>query len=61
MTATDFPTYVISVSFDGKTKSVTDYIGAEIGMPQGVTDLEDAIDRTAHTEKWTTGTTKRNH
>ena len=54
MTATDFPTYVISISFDGKTKSVTDYIGAEIGMPQGVTDLEDAIDRTAQTEKWIT-------
>jgi len=55
MLVTDNPTYVISISFDGKTKSVTDYVGAEVGMPQCVTDLEDAIDRAAHTGKWITG------
>lgn len=60
MPVTDNPTYVISISFDGKTKSVTDYVGAEIGMPQCVTDLEDAIDRTAHTGKWIAEATKRN-
>jgi ankyrin repeat protein len=49
---TDNPTYTTSISIDGKTMSVVDYVGEEAGMPQVVTDLEDAIDRAAGTEKW---------
>jgi hypothetical protein len=49
---TDSPTYVTSVSFDGHTKSVLDYVGEEAGMPYSVTELEMAIDRLAGTELW---------
>ena len=49
---TDNPTCVVSISFDGTTKSVVDYVGSEVGMPQSVTDLEQAIDRAAGTKKW---------
>jgi hypothetical protein len=42
---TDMPTYVTSISFDGVSKSVLDYVGREAGMPPGVSDVEVAIDR----------------
>jgi uncharacterized protein DUF6438 len=53
--ATDLPTYVTSISFDDKTKSVRDYLGTAVGMPRAVVDLEDAIDRTADTQQWIRG------
>jgi hypothetical protein len=40
---TDMPTYVTSISFDGVSKSVLDYVGREAGMPPGVSDVEVAI------------------
>lgn len=49
---TDNPTYTISIQFDGITKSVTDYAGVLVGMPEVVEDLESTIDRIAGTEKW---------
>jgi ankyrin repeat protein len=52
---TDNPTYTTSLAVDGKTKSVTDYVGEEVGMPHFVKDLEDGIDRIAGTDKWTKG------
>ncbi|MBI1213155.1 MAG: hypothetical protein GC190_16950 [Alphaproteobacteria bacterium] len=52
---TDNPTYVISIAFDGRTKSVKDYVGLVAGMPDAVHDLEDAIDRAAGTNKWLYG------
>ncbi len=51
----DCPTYITSMSFDGVSKAVLDYVGEQIGMPSAVTRLEDAIDRLAGTEKWTNG------
>ncbi|HTG26833.1 MAG TPA: DUF6438 domain-containing protein [Methylomirabilota bacterium] len=42
---TDMPTYVSSISFDGVSKSVLDYVGRDAGMPAGVSDVEAAIDR----------------
>jgi Domain of unknown function (DUF6438) len=42
---TDNPTYVSSISFDGLSKSVLDYVGRNSGMPPGVSDVEAAIDR----------------
>lgn len=53
---TDHPTYATSIGFDGKSKSVGDYAGGAAGMPQAVSDLEDAIDKTAGTEPWVYGT-----
>ncbi len=42
---TDSPTYLSSISFDGRFKSVLDYVGRSAGMPPGVSDVEAAIDR----------------
>jgi hypothetical protein len=49
---TDNPTYVTSISFDGASKSVVDYVGREVGMPSGVSDVEVAIDRLSGVYKW---------
>jgi hypothetical protein len=50
---TDNPTYVSSISFDGLSKSVLDYVGQKVGMPSGVSDVETAIDRLSGASKWT--------
>jgi ankyrin repeat protein len=55
---TDTPTYVASIEFDGHKKSVTDHVGAGIGMPDVVTELEDKIDELAGTDKWLHETTE---
>jgi hypothetical protein len=49
---TDNPTYTISIAFDRQSKQVVDYAGQRTGMPQAVTDLENAIDRIAGTAQW---------
>jgi hypothetical protein len=51
-TVTDNPTFYTSISFDGKTKKVRNYVGWEVGILQGVTNIEEAIDRIADTYKW---------
>jgi Domain of unknown function (DUF6438) len=50
--STDNPTYVTSVSFDGVSKSVVDYVGREVGMPSGVSDVEAVIDRLSGASQW---------
>jgi len=50
--ATDWPTYITSVSIDGRAMSVTDYGGLQAGMPVSVQDVEDAIDDVAGTRDW---------
>lgn len=52
---TDSPTYRITFSINGQSKTVTDYVGRAVGMPESVTDLETAIDQTAHTATWIRG------
>lgn len=49
---TDNPTYSVTYERNGRSKTVEDYVGQEAGMPQAVTDIEQEIDRVAHTEKW---------
>jgi hypothetical protein len=53
--ATDLPTYVLSISIDGRNTSVMDYEGRWEGMPEVVTDLEDEVDTFARTERWIAG------
>lgn len=53
---TDSPFYSVSLTIDGRTKKVVDYVGKMAGMPTAVTELEDAIDRTAGTDKFVKGT-----
>jgi hypothetical protein len=50
--AFDAPNYATSIEFDGKSKTVYDYLGTEVGMPKSVVELEQAIDRTANTRRW---------
>ena len=49
---TDNPTYVSSISYDGMSKSVVDYVGRSVGMPSTVSDVEAAIDRLSGAYKW---------
>jgi len=49
---TDLPTKIVTISFDGHSKSVLDYAGERQGMPKAIADLEEAIDAAAGTAKW---------
>ena len=49
---TDNPVYETSISFDGVSKSVLDYVGRSVGMPSSVSDVEAAIDRLSGADKW---------
>ncbi|GLQ46504.1 hypothetical protein GCM10007862_15550 [Dyella lipolytica] len=52
---TDSPTQIITLVVGGRHKQVIDYVGTEVGMPQSVRNLEDAIDRVAGTARWVEG------
>jgi len=52
---TDNPTYTTSISVDGRTKQVVDYVGEHVGMPHSVSKLEETIDRLSGVERWTRG------
>lgn len=49
---TDLPTYRVSITREGRTKTVVDYGGPSAGMPRSVRDLQDEIDRVAQTAQW---------
>jgi ankyrin repeat protein len=49
------PVGVVSITFDGYTKLVGDAWGRFAGMPQVMTDLENAIDDAVGIEKWIHG------
>jgi hypothetical protein len=51
---TDNPSYEVSLTVGGQTKTVTDYIGQLVGMPRVVTDLELAVDAVGGTP-WARG------
>ena len=52
---TDCPTYMLSVAIDGRTKKVVDYVGAWVGMPAVISDLEAEVDAFGRTERWIDG------
>ena len=52
---TDNPTYTLTLTVAGKSKTVTDYVGEQVGMPLVIVDLENAVDETAGTERWIKG------
>jgi hypothetical protein len=52
---TDNPTYKLTLTVAGQTKTVTDYVGEQVGMPLVITDLEKAVDDAAGTERWIKG------
>lgn len=49
---TDHPTHTITLTRNGRSKTVTDYAGLNAGMPRAVRDLQDEIDRVANTAQW---------
>ena len=49
---TDYPTYVISIAFDGNRKVVGDYAGYRVGMPVVVRELEYSVDWYADSKRW---------
>ena len=50
--ATDQPTYIVTITVGGQTKTIRDYAGPWVGMPSAVTRFENLIDTTAGTEDW---------
>lgn len=52
---TDNPTYITSLSIDGRSKKVIDCVGEEAGMPDSIRTLEKKIDEVAGTERWLKG------
>jgi hypothetical protein len=52
---TDCPSFIVSLSIDGRAKSVTDYQGVNVGMPFAVSELEDAVDMLARSDRWVLG------
>lgn len=48
----DLPTYTVSITRNGQTKSVIDYGGPGVGMPESVRALQAEIDRVAGTAQW---------
>ena len=52
---TDNPGYDLSITIDGQTKKVEDYVGVETGMPAVITELEEEVDSFAGTERWIAG------
>lgn len=49
---TDIPTYTVTLTRNGRAKTVVDYGGLSVGMPQSMRDLQDEIDRVAGTVRW---------
>ena len=52
---TDCPTYTLSIDVDGNVKQVEDYVGAWVGMPSAISQLEDEVDNLAQTQRWIEG------
>ena len=52
---TDNPGYILSISIDGRTKQVVDYVGAWVGMPGVITELENEVDALGRTDRWVSG------
>jgi hypothetical protein len=50
--AVDLPACVTSISIDGRSMSVIDYSGLQVGMPTSVRDLELAIAEIVEIRRW---------
>lgn len=52
---TDSPTYELTLKVGQTAKVVVDYVGRSVGMPRSMTQLEDAVDTLAQTDRWVKG------
>ena len=48
----DGPTYTVSLTIGGQTKTIVDYDGHRVGMPAIITALEEEIDRIGGFDRW---------
>lgn len=55
MNVSDNPTYTTSISINGQTHAVIDYMGSAAGMPLIIGRLERAVDEYSGTSKWVSG------
>jgi len=44
----DMPSFSVTITRHGRTKSVRDYVGLAVGMPRAMVDIENAIDAAAN-------------
>jgi hypothetical protein len=51
---TDNPTYCLELVVGPRKKTIVDYVGTWVGMPESITELEDAVDEAAGTDRWVT-------
>ena len=49
---TDNPTYSLALIIGAKKKTIVDYVGSSVGMPESISALEDAVDEAAGTDRW---------
>jgi ankyrin repeat protein len=52
---TDMPAYALTISIDGVTHKVSDYVGQREGMPEVIADLEEEVDSFAKADRWIKG------
>ncbi|HTF67831.1 MAG TPA: ankyrin repeat domain-containing protein [Edaphobacter sp.] len=52
---TDMPSFSLSITIDGHSRQVTDYVGQWVGMPAVINELEDEVDVLARTKRWIEG------
>jgi TonB family protein len=52
---TDNPTQALTFGAGANSKRVVDYVGSAVGMPAAVTQLEDAVDTVAGSDRWVNG------
>lgn len=52
---TDNPTQTLTLNVAGRTKTVTDYVGTEVGLPLAIRNLEAEVDEVAGTARWVKG------
>lgn len=52
---TDSPAYILTMNTGTASKTVVDYVGDRVGMPESVTELQDAVDRAAGSARWVEG------
>jgi ankyrin repeat protein len=50
------PSQTLTLTLNGSAKKVVDYGGSVVGLPDAIEALESAVDTTADTARWVTGT-----
>ena len=49
---TDMPAYTLTLETAGRRKTLLDYVGEAVGMPNAIAEIETQIDDAAKTSRW---------